>query len=157
VARSDRTDRWTFVLGIVTLAAYLAQARWQLTWPWLVEQQRDDTYKIASGCVLALYLAWQWSLRSRRLFDPAGAVRRHKLAGACAPLVLYAHASQLAYGYLLVLAFAYLGAATFGLLHRVAQRRGRGAFAAWFILHVASVTVLVFLVAYHVVIAIAYE
>lgn len=154
---ADRTDRWTVIIGVIALGAYLVQARWGITWPWLLAQQQDDTYKFVSGAVLAAYLAWQWSLRSRRLVDPVGAVRRHKLAGAFAPVVLYAHASQFAYGYLFVLALAYLGSTSFGLLHRPAQRRGRRAFTAWFVTHVASVTLLFFLVAYHVVIAIAYE
>ena len=153
---TDRTDRWTLAIGATSIALYLVQARCELEWPWLVRQQADDRYKVFTGCILAVYLAWQWSLRARRVADPLGAVRRHKLAGAFAPVVLYIHASQFAYGYLLVLALGYLGATAVGLLHRYVVRR-RQLFAWWFIVHVATVTMLVLLAAYHVVIALAYE
>lgn len=144
------------MVGLVLIAAYVVQAWFGLAWPWLAHHQDDDTYKAISGCVLAGYLGWQWWLGARRLVDPVGAVRRHKLAGACAPLVLYAHAARPGYGYLLVLAAGYLSVAFVGLLHGAAMR-ARRVFALWFIVHVATATLLLILGAYHVVIAIAYE
>lgn len=154
---NERTqDRWVSALGAVLLVAYLVQARFELAWPWLARQQADDTYKIVTGALLAGYLLWQWSVRNRRLLDAVGAVRRHKLGGALAPVVLYVHASRFAYGYLLVLALSYLSITAIGLLHRFALRR-RTLFAVWFVIHVATVTMLMALVAYHVVIALAYE
>jgi hypothetical protein len=154
---SERTrDRWVVLLGVTLLLSYIVQARFELVWPWLARQQANDTYKILTGSMLAGFLLWQWSLGNRRQVDPVGAVRRHQLAGAFAPLALYIHASRFAYGYLLVLALGYLGITAIGLLHRVAVRR-RGLFVWWFVIHVATVTMLLLVVAYHIVIALAYE
>jgi methionine sulfoxide reductase heme-binding subunit len=148
--------RWVTVLGIALLAGYVAQAALGLEWSWLAEQQRDDGYKIVSGGVLAGYLLWQWRLRRRRLDNPIGAVRRHKLAGAFAPLVLYIHAQRFAYGYLLVLAFCYLATTGIGLAYHAVLHR-RQTFAWWFVVHLATATLLLVLGGYHAVIAIAYE
>ncbi|MBA3539704.1 MAG: hypothetical protein H0T79_08735, partial [Deltaproteobacteria bacterium] len=106
------------LVGGLTLAAYVAQAQLGLVWPWLVSLQADDTYKVGSGLVLSGYLIFQWSVASRRQWDPGGALWRHKLGGALAPVVLYLHASRFAYGYLLLLALAYLITAFVGLLNR---------------------------------------
>jgi len=154
----ERRDRVITALGLVLLAAYVAQAALRLDVPWLLALQAGDPYKFASGGVVAGYLYFQWRIGTRRLFDPKRAVTRHKLLGALAPVVLYAHACRFAYGYLLLLAVVYLGmivvAFANGPLLRYHTRR---LFTAWFVIHVASAVALLVLGAYHAVIAIAYE
>jgi hypothetical protein len=138
-------------LGVALLAAYLGQAAVQLQVPWLVALQAQDAYKVATGCVLLVYLAAQWSARR----DRRGL---HELLGSFAPVVLYAHASRFAYGYLAWLAAVYLGVGGVGLLYRpIAAHRARRLFTWWFVVHLALAVLLVILVGYHVVIAIAYE
>ncbi|MDQ3365147.1 MAG: hypothetical protein M3680_06945 [Myxococcota bacterium] len=153
-----RGDRTVMALGIALLLGYVVQAALALEWSWLARLQANDAYKISSGCGLAGYLVVQWSVARRRLLDPVGAVARHRLYGAFAPLVLYLHASRFAYGYLLVLALIYLSMVCVGLVHRpVLALRVRWLFTWWVVLHVATSVVVVVLGGYHVVIALAYE
>jgi hypothetical protein len=138
-------------LAVGLLVAYLAQAAIGLDVPWLLRLQADDTYKIATGCMLVAYLGLQWSAGPHHR-------ERHKLLGALAPLALYVHASRFAYGYLVWLAAVYLSVGAIGLLHQpITVRRARRWFVAWFITHVALAVLLVILVGYHVLIALAYE
>lgn len=145
----ERRD--TTTLTVALLAAYLGQAAVGLEVPMVVRWQADETYKAITGLVLVAYLALQWSstLRKRGL---------HELFGAFAPLVLYAHATRFAYGYLVWLLVIYLGVGAIGLVHRpIVARRRRTLYVWWFVAHIAMSVLLVVLVAYHVVIAIAYE
>jgi hypothetical protein len=145
-ARRDPT-----ALAVGLLVAYLAQAAVRLEVPWLLRLQAEDAYRVATGCVLICYLALQWSAVPHHR-------ERHKLLGAFAPLVLYAHASRFAYGYLVWLAAVYLSVGAIGLLHQpIAARRARRLFTAWFVTHIALAVLLVIIVGYHVMIAIAYE
>jgi hypothetical protein len=158
MASTARRDRALFVLGALLLAAYLVQVRLELDWPWLAQVQANKRYQVVSGCVLAAYLAFQWSFTSRRVFDPVSAAFQHKLAGALAPAVLYAHASRFGYGYLLLLSWSYLGTMMIGLLDRpVVKTHAKWLFTAWFLAHVATAMLLVILGGYHAVIALAYE
>ncbi len=157
MAGKSRGDTALFVLGVLLLGGYVTAAT-QVELPWLVALQADDQYRVSSGIVLGTYLVFQMLLGARRVVDPGGAIARHKIAGALAPVVLYAHASHFAYGYLLVLAAAYLGTSGLGLAHRLVLRvRARWLYTSWFVLHVATSVALVFLVVYHAYVALAYE
>lgn len=156
MAQSDRSDRIFVIVGATLLVGYVAQGIAGVQWPLLARAQANETYKVASGCVLAIYLLHQAFMARRRVFDPIGVVYWHKLAGALAPLVLYAHASKFGYGYLLLLASLFVVTIACGLLHRVAVR-ARWLFTTWFVVHVATSASLVVLSGYHVVIALAYE
>ena len=145
------SDRTIVTLGCVLFVAYLILALF-VDWTWLIQLQRDDTFKIVTGLGLAVYLYQQWSMIGHR------DVRRHKLGGALAPLVLYLHASRFGYGYLALLALVYLGSMASGLLHGpVVQLRARALFTIWFVVHLATSVLLVMLGGYHVIIALAYE
>jgi hypothetical protein len=147
---APRRDLVVLVFGSVLLLLYAIQARLGFEWTWLLRVQSDDTYKLVSGGVLAAYLAYQWSRRA----DPF----RHRLVGAFAPVVLYAHSARSGYGYLVLLCAVYLGTAIAGLLHQpVIALRRRWLFTTWFLVHVTLATALIVLAAYHVAIAIAYE
>ena len=98
MAAGERSDQITFVVGAGLLAMYVAQGLIGLEWHALARLQQNEIYKVISGCVLACYLLYQWFVARRRVFDPVGALFWHKLAGACAPAVVYLHASQLGYG-----------------------------------------------------------
>ena len=144
-------ERTILVLGSLLFAAYVIQGL-AFEWPWLLEVQDTDTYKVASGLGLSIYLYSQWSMRRHRH------VAWHKLGGALAPLVLYVHASKFGYGYLLLLGLVYLGTMLIGLAHKpVVELKSKGLFTTWFIVHVSTSVILVVLGGYHVVIAIAYE
>ncbi len=158
MAQSERGERVVLAVGVALLLGYVVLAALALEWSWLARLQDNDAYQISSGCGVAGYLVFQWSVARRRLLDPVGAVARHRLYGAFAPLVLYLHASRFAYGYLLVLGLIYLSMVVVGLLHRpVLALRVRRLFTWWFVLHVATSMVLLVLGGYHVVIALAYE
>lgn len=158
-AAADRDDRRALWLGGGLGLAYLLQAVLHLELPPLVALQAHDSYKIASGLLLVAFLGYQWALIPRRGYDLLGAVSRHKLVGAFAPLVLYIHATRIGYGYLGWLALSYLGTAAIGIAHGpvVHRRRARWLFTTWFIAHVAASLALVVLAGYHIVIALAYE
>lgn len=145
------SDRTIVRLGCVLFVAYLISVLF-VEWTWLVQLQRDDTFKIITGLGLAVYLHQQWSMIGHR------DARRHKLGGALAPIVLYLHASRFGYGYLTLLALIYLGAMASGLLHGpVVQLRAKWLFTLWFVVHVATSVILVMLGGYHVIVALAYE
>lgn len=157
MSRASKERRFTW-LGLVLVIAYVAQAVLGLEVDALVALQADDRYRVLSGALLAAFIAYQWRLGTQRLRDAAGSVARHKLLGAIAPAVLYLHASRFAYGYLLVLGVLYLGTLVVGLLHRpVLAARARALYTWWFVIHVAMSTVLVVVVGYHAVVALAYE
>ncbi|MEJ7600754.1 MAG: hypothetical protein WKG01_22810 [Kofleriaceae bacterium] len=144
-------ERTILVLGSLLFAAYVIQGL-AFEWPWLLEIQATDTYKVVSGLGLTIYLYFQWSMRRHRQ------VVWHKLGGALAPLVLYVHASKFGYGYLLLLGLIYLGTMLIGLLHKpVVELKSRSLFTTWFIVHLSTSIILVMLGGYHVVIALAYE
>jgi hypothetical protein len=139
------------------LIVYVGQASLQIHSVWIVDRQRSDGNKNATGAVLELYLVAQRRVRDRRA-DRERALWRHRAAGAFAPLVLYAHASRFAYGYLAWLCAVYLGTAIAGVLHQpVLALQTRRLYTLWFVLHLAGATALVVLGAYHVVIALQYE
>ena len=138
-------------LAVALLVAYVCQAAVGLEVPWLIRLQGQETYKLVTGSVLVVYLGFQWSAAPHRR-------QLHRLLGAFAPLVLYAHASRFGFGYLGWLVGVYLGVGSIGLLHQpIVARRARRLFTAWFVTHLALAVLLVILVAYHVLIAISYE
>ena len=138
-------------LAAVLLVAYVVQAAVRLEWPWLVALQAQDAFKVATGCLLVIYLWLQWSIAAHRR-------HLHSWLGAFAPVVLYLHATHFAFGYLVWLAAVYLGIGAIGLLHRpIVARRARALFTWWFVIHLALSALLIVLAVYHVVIAVAYE
>lgn len=158
MSASDRSDRIVLVVGALLLALYVVQGWLGLEWPALARLQADKVYKVASGTLLACYLLHQAFVGRRRLYDPIGALFWHKLAGACAPLVLYLHASRFAYGYLLLLSIGFVTTIALGLAHRAVLRTHvRALYTWWFILHLATSSSLLVLGGYHVAIALAYE
>ena len=157
MAAPDRSDRLLFALGTALLAAYVVQARLGFSWSGLAHLQTERTYKLGSGLALGSLLFYQWTVGTRRLFSPVGAVARHKLVGALAPAVLYLHATQFGYGYLALLVWAYLGTLAVALCHRpIVRLRARTLFSVWFVVHVAMSLAVLVLGGYHVVIALAY-
>jgi hypothetical protein len=154
---ADSADRAITWLGFVLVVAWLVQAVVAVEWPVLAQLQGRDDYKMLSGTALGLYLFAMWSLVGRRQLDPR-AVIRHKLYGALGPLVLFAHATRFAHGYLALLAGAYLALLLLGLHHRMVIRlRVRWLFTCWFVFHVATAMLVTVCAGYHVVIAIGYE
>ena len=89
-----RGERVTLALGSSFLVAYLVQAWVGCTPAWLASLQTSDRYRVLSGCALAVYVLGQTFVGGKRKQDPVGAVARHRLFGALAPLVLYFHAAR---------------------------------------------------------------
>jgi hypothetical protein len=153
-----RGERVILALGSSFLAAYLVQAWVGCTPAWLASLQASDRYRALSGCALALYVLGQTFVGRKRKHDPVRTLARHRLVGACAPLVLYLHAARFAYGYLLLLAYVYLATVLLGLLYRPMQTaRARQLYLGWFLAHVAAAASLVVLAGYHAAIALGYE
>lgn len=158
MSASERSDRITFVVGAVLLAMYLAQGLIGLEWQALARLQQNEIYKVISGCVLAVFLLYQWLVVRRRAYEPVRALFWHKLVGSLSPAVVYLHASQLGYGYLLIISLGFVVSTGLGLLHRPVLRiHFRPVYTWWFILHVATSSTLLVLAGYHIVIALAYE
>lgn len=158
MSASDRSDRIILVVGAVLLVLYVAQGWLGLEWPALARLQANQVYKVTSGVLLACFLAYQMLVGRRRLYDPIGALFWHKLAGACAPVVLYLHATRFSYGYLLLLSIGFVTTIALGLAHRAVLRAHlRALYTWWFILHLATSSSLLVLGGYHVAIALAYE
>ena len=156
MSSSDRGDRVCLAIGAGLLALYIAQAALGLEVPVLVRLQHHERYKVVTGCVLAAYLLHQSLMARRRIYDPVGVLVWHKLAGACAPLLLYLHASRFGYGYLFLLSVLFVGTVGLALLHRVSLR-ARTVYAWWFVLHIVTASCLVVVSGYHAVVALAYR
>lgn len=125
--------------------------------------QARDLYLAVSGLALAGLVAYQFKLSlarmDRRPIGPA-AVARHRIVGAVLPLGLLLHAPSFGYGYLLMLSVVFATALVLGLVARGVRslhRRVSWLYDAWFISHIAVSVLLVALIAFHIVIALAYE
>ncbi|MCX8050190.1 MAG: hypothetical protein N3A55_11110, partial [Methylohalobius sp.] len=104
----------------------------------------------------------QWhlaALRSCGLMRKAGALMRsHKLVGALAPAVFYAHSQQLGYAYLGALSGVFFALFFSGLLHRLTWRLHKPWLQTlWVTSHVGSAVVLLILLGYHVYVSYAYR
>ena len=92
-------------VGLVLLAAYLAQGLFHWEWPWLTALQEMEDYRRWSGAFLLLFIAAQWVLPVLRIRERVKAAsvayRWHRWIGSFAPLYFYLHASWLGFGYLL--------------------------------------------------------
>lgn len=150
-----------FWLGLLLLAAFALQEFGHWHWPWLAGRQADDVYKQLSGFALVCYLAHQWRcsrLRNRGLMQKAAKLlNQHKLLGALAPVVFYAHAQHLGYAYLLALSLAYFAIFITGLCSvEITGLRKPWFRKLWITLHVGLATGLLVLLGYHVFISYAY-
>lgn len=151
-----------FVLGFSLLVAFIIQESYQWNWSWLTALQTDNVYQQLSGFALLIYLAHQWHcavLRTRGLMHEAAYVlNRHKLFGAIAPLVFYAHAQHLGFAYLQVLSLTYFAIFLTGLFNYEVSHIHRQWFRpVWITVHIGLSTGLLFLLAYHIFISYSYE
>ncbi len=148
----------------IGLAALLCYAAIAITgWAPLAGLQAVEAFAIATGLVCATVLGLEFRLSAARMEKrPVGpdAIRSHRILGALIPVALLIHAPGIGYGYLPVLVGALVVVVSLGLAARGARalhRRVRWLYDAWFVTHIAASVLLVVLVAYHAVIAIAYE
>jgi len=151
-----------FFVGLVLLAAFLAEALGHWRWSWLTTLQGDDLYKQLSGFVLLGFIAYQWRFSALRA---AGEVRRansmlsrHKWLGALAPALFYVHAQGFGYAYTQVLGAVFLIVVATGLSNQeIARVRRPWFYPAWIVVHVGASTALLALLGYHVYISYAFE
>ena len=152
--------------GLVLLLLYIAQgiAGWE--WPWLDALQAGETYRRWSGGVLLGLIALQWILPVLRVSATSDfravkfAYRWHRWAGALSPVVFYAHATWLGFGYLLALASVYLVNVGIGLWDKtliqdlsLRERYVR----IWLVPHVALACLTVGLTLFHIYVVFAYQ
>lgn len=125
--------------------------------------QNRDAYLAASGLLLVGLIAYQFMLSvarmDRRPVGPA-AVARHRVVGALLPLGLLLHAPDFGFGYLRLLSLVFVTALVLGLVARGVRslhRRVPWIYDAWFIGHIAVSVLLVALIGFHILVALAYE
>jgi len=101
-----------FYIGTLLFFCFLIQDFLNLKIPALEALQSQEYYKRWTGYVLLAYFAFQWSYPLVRLAREnkhfIGYQNLHKLSGAVAPAIFYAHSTQFGYAYLSVLSIVYL-------------------------------------------------
>ena len=121
----------------------------------------DPTYRVVTGFVLTVLVAFQWSyvvLRRRRGADVKALLVQHLWLGVAAPIALLFHALSSGYGYQAALVWVFLANCVLGLLSpRIADRRSRGLERLWLPLHIAGSISVVALIAIHVVVVTRYH
>ncbi len=127
----------------------------------LVALQSQPWFKIGSGSLLALAIAFQWLLSFTRAQGEARLAKRlyrwHDVVGAFMPLILLGHSKAFGFGYLAMLsgifwintALAFLGPS------RVAKLRPHA--FTWLVAHIACSVVVSGLAAYHAWTALLFE
>ena len=151
-----------FILGTALLVAYVAQDVLGLKWSWLVNIQKNETYRLSTGIGLLMYLLSQWHLSLSRLTYRTGRAKyiydRHKTWGALAPLFFYVHSTTIGYAYLQLLSLVYLANTAVGLFNQEILRvKDRWFFFVWMVVHVALSLLAVMLVVFHIFVVFYYE
>lgn len=151
-----------FWLGLVLLAALLAQQLAGWHWPLLGELQAGKVYKQLSGFGLLALLLYQWRFSVTRakgdMRKAFAMVEFHKLFGAVAPLLFFLHSQSLGYAYLKLLSLAFLLVILTGLFNFEIVKTHRPWFRpVWITAHVGLSMLLLFLVAYHVYVGYAFK
>lgn len=157
----DSLIRWA---GFAGLLIYLVQGVFGLHWEWLRSLQDVESYRLWSGGVLATFLLVQWLLPGLRIsgrFKGAAKVYPwHRWLGALAPLLFYAHAVWLGYGYLVLLAMVFLSNVLVGLWDKtiVADLRARDRYArVWLTVHVTLACLTMGLTLFHIYVVFGYR
>lgn len=153
-------------LGLSLLLLYVAQGVLGWSWPWLEGLQAEEGYRRWSGALLLTYIVLQWTLpvlRARVGVDFRAvkfAYRWHRWGGAISPILFYAHATWLGYGYLLALSVVYLSNLGIGLGDKtIIQDVGRREryVRIWLYPHVALACLTVALTLFHLFVVFAYQ
>jgi hypothetical protein len=129
------------------------QAAVGFDWGPLHALQREFWYRIATGSLLALFIAAQWFLalcRYQRWNHLAKRVYSwHQRIGIGAPVFLFLHSVRLGFGYLAVLTVAYLATNALGMLSPQAIVPLRKYQTPWMVSHIALSILVAALAAYH--------
>lgn len=154
------------VTGLILLLLYVAQGLAGWEWPWMEALQANETYRRWSGGLLLALIALQWTLPILRVSVTKDfravkfAYRWHRWAGALSPVLFYAHATWLGFGYLLALASVYLVNVGIGLWDKtliqdlaLRERYVR----IWLVPHVALACLTVGLTLFHIYVVFAYQ
>lgn len=149
------------VLGGVLLGAVLLLFSTDLPIDELLASQNQFDYKLVTGALLWVYVAFQWLLAFARiegmnkiakfLFVP------HQTLGVLGPVFFYAHAARWGFGYLLALSGVFFANLALGLCQPRSAPRARRLLPIWLVIHIALSIVLVVLAGYHTWQAFYYE
>lgn len=149
------------IAGIALVALFWVQAAVGLPWPTLAHWQTLESFKLATGAILALFVASQWLLTIARMQNWSRALKPayawHQRLGAVAPLLLFAHSIRAGFGYQLVLSIVFLGTCLLGFASPRAFPALRRFSTPWLILHIAFSVTTVALIGYHVWIALSFD
>ncbi len=161
MARYPKHTRLPVVVGALTLGVGALPFVGVPTPAGLLELYQQPTYRVVTGLVLTVLVAWQWSfvfLRRRPHADVKRLLVQHLWLGAAAPLLLLVHALSSGYGYQVALVWVFLINCALGLLSpRVAGRQQRGLDRLWLPLHIVGSISVVALVVIHVVVVTRYH
>ncbi len=165
LARSTRARTFVatrqFIAGLIATGLLIVQLAFEIRWEALVTLQADTLYQQLTGLLLALFIAWQFSLGWARM-QPRTAntpilLVRHKWQGVCAPLLFYLHSSTLGYAYTLVLSSVFLANGILGLFNAdVIRIRSRLYVVSWMVMHAALAVLTVALTVFHTWVVLAY-
>jgi methionine sulfoxide reductase heme-binding subunit len=156
----NRHARIWAAIGLILIAAFLAQDFFALKWSWLVEMQADENFKRLTGFLLVAYILHQWALSVERHNGTRSEIKltRHMAWGGFAPLVFYFHTHQLGYAYLVILSTVFLLTVSVGLLSRETVGINKKWYlVGWMVVHVCLSVLLVMLAGYHAFIAFYYQ
>lgn len=132
-----------------------------LEWGGLSRWQQDTGYKVATGLLLGVFLAWQWFLSLCRTQRWRGIAKKmyslHQMTGVFAPLLFFAHSTTLGVGYILILSSVYFTNALLGIASPSLSPALRRYAGPWMVSHVALSVVLIVLAVYHAWTALYFE
>ena len=156
-------QRLPVYLGYALLVFFIVQYALGIEWPYLSAWQQRERYRLWTGFLLLAYIGIQWVLTLVRIVRPGSTlgdrlVSFHRWLGAFTPLAFLLHASDLGFGYLLLLALTFFFNFCLGLLNvRVIRQYGASAFRAWFVTHVVASVLITALALLHLWVVFYYK
>jgi hypothetical protein len=151
------------VVGIVCAALVLPLCAASIEIPLLSQAQLSPAFKYVTGTLLLAWILLQWKLFDHREEDErpllmATWYRRHKVLGATAPMIFFAHTATLGHAATFVLALSFFIVLGSGLFNRdLLNIQSRLLWQAWTVLHVGTAFAMCALIALHLWTAISFH
>ncbi|UZO81067.1 hypothetical protein NBT05_00995 [Aquimarina sp. ERC-38] len=151
------------IVGLSLFILYILQFAFDISWPWLLEMQADQSYKRWSGVVVGIFILFQWLLTLVRVTKKLrkynlNFTRWHQWIGAISPVLFYFHALQIGYGYLGLLSYVFFTNMVLGLVNLdVIKSQKNWVFQSWMITHVSLSVVVTFLLFFHIGVVFYYK
>lgn len=151
------------VVGIASATVILLLCAASVEIPLLSQAQLSPAFKYVTGALLLVCILLQWKLFDHREEDErpilvAAWYRRHKVLGATAPVIFFAHTSTLGHAATFVLALSFFTVLLTGLFNRdLLTIRSSFVWHAWTVIHVGTAFAMCALIALHIWTAISFH